>query len=497
MAVDSPNILLLMTDQHRGDCLGIDGHPVLQTPYLDAVGGTGIHFRRAYSACPVCLPARRTLITGQQPCHHGVLANAIAPLTAATLPEVLSEAGYQTHLVGKLHLFPERKLYGFHSAQWADCPIPGLRMSTRHHDALANHFSSENDYERFLSRSNMTPPGVPAVSSAHGLDDNGHIARPWHLPEPLHFSNWCADQAIEFLERRDPTRPFFLKVSFFHPHTPCTPPPWYFDLYMAMDLPRPHVGDWVDQSTIPSRGMAVDAPRVNLEPHVLKQFMSGYFGSITHVDHQIGRIMQIIPKNTIIVFCSDHGEMMGDHHWMRKSLPYEGSARIPLLMKFPEGTGLPQGRVVDEPVELMDIMPTLLDAAGTSIPETVDGHSVLPLLRGESQWRPYLHGELSNVPLLSSDDPYRRTGMQYLTDGKRKYIWFPGLGIEQFFDLERDPHEINDRSEDSELTDEVSAWRSRLIKELADRPEGFTNGQSLNVLHQATTRCLIDNEDSD
>ena len=117
-----PNILLLMTDEHRGDALGIEGHAVLQTPYLDGIGGNGFHFRRAYSASPVCVPARRTLMTGTKASTHGVFMNYNTHLRFPTLPGQLSQSGYQTHLVGKLHLYPNRKLYGFDSSDWADSP---------------------------------------------------------------------------------------------------------------------------------------------------------------------------------------------------------------------------------------------------------------------------------------------------------------------------------------------------------------------------------------
>ncbi|MBD3240518.1 MAG: arylsulfatase [Chitinivibrionales bacterium] len=459
-----PNILLLMTDQQRGDCLGIDGHPVLQTPYLDELATSGVRFDKAYTACPVCVPARRTLMTGRKPSSHGVLMNYDTWLHGPTLPGELAKEGYQTHLVGKLHLWPQRKLYGFMSEDWADSPIVG------------------EDYQRFLRDNGVTMP-EPGVG--HGCSQNGYVARPWHLDERLHFSNWCADKAIEFLQRRDPTLPYFLKVSFHQPHEPCTPPQVYWDRYMHMDLPEPYVGDWARVFDGPQRGLPVDAWRIAVDPAVMKQYRAGYFGTINHIDDQIGRILRLVDKrNTIVVFVSDHGDMIGDHQWLRKRNAFEGSARIPFLVRFPESMGIGQSRVVSDVVELMDVMPTLLDAAGAEIPDTVDGSSMLPLLGNKKvQWREYLHGECSQVPTLGS-------GMQYLTDGHRKYIWYPGTGGEHFFDLDNDPREMHNLAQEPSRAKELAMWRERLVAELTGRAEGFTDGKSLKVLGKATLPYL-------
>lgn len=458
-----PNILLILTDQQRGDCLGIEGHPVLQTPHLDHLAASGVRFRRAYSACPVCVPARRTLLTGQRPATHGLLMNGWAPLECPTLPGVLSDAGYQSHLVGKLHFSPRRARYGFDSMDWADSPGA--------HD--------DSDYRRFLYAN-----GVPHQEIApRGAAGNGWTARPWHLPERLHFSNWCVTKALEFLERRDPTAPFFLNVSLFNPHQPLTPPQFYFDRYMQMDLPEPVVGDWARVFDGPQRGLGPNAWRCAIEPAMMKQFRAAYYALINHLDDQLARLLDAVPANTVILFCSDHGEMLGDHQWIRKRTPFEGSARVPMLLRLPASMGLAQGKVIDTPVELMDVMPTLLDAAGVEVPASCDGRSLLPLLQGKAMDREYIHGECSEIPTVSS-------GVQYLTDGRRKYLWWPGLGREQYFDLEKDPNELHDVAGDPTYAQEIRLWRSRLVRELNGRPEGFTDGTTLLKLAGPTPTVL-------
>jgi choline-sulfatase len=463
--MERPNILLIMTDQQRGDCLGIEGHPVLQTPNLDHLAATGVRFSRAYSACPVCVPARRTLLTGQKPSSHGVFNNHDTLLEGPTLPGELSKAGYQTHLVGKLHMYPKRKLYGFHSSDWADSATPIPSMS---------------DYDRFLVREGVH---IPYAGVAHGISDNGVAVRPFHLDEKYHFTNWCTSRAIEFIDRRDPTVPFFLTVSYHQPHPPLTPPKVYYDRYMNMELPEPYVGDWARVFDGPQRGLGVGSWRSAVDPAVMKQFRAAYYGCINHIDDQIGLLLRTVPSNTVILFCSDHGEMLGDHQWTRKRNAFEPSARVPFIINFPKKANLEQGSVREEPVELMDVMPTLLDIAGVAIPESVDGKSVLPLLNGESSWRDYVHGEISNIATLNS-------GMQYLTNGKRKYIWYPGTGVEHYFDLTNDPREMTNQADNPEYQDEMAYWRRTLVTELSGRPEGFTDGIVLKVLGGPTKSCL-------
>ena len=465
-----PNILLVMTDQQRGDALGIENHPVLQTPQLDYFAAAGTRFTSAYSACPVCIPARRTLMTGQRPRTQGTLINYQTHLDGPTLPDTLGQAGYQTGLCGKLHLWPHYKRHGFEHFAWADSPMA----------------RKDDDYQRYLRKEGVTPSDA---SQMHGVGANAIPVVPWNLDERLHFSNWCVTEALEFLERRDPTRPFFLKVSFLHPHQPYTPPRFYYDRYMQMadDIPEPFVGDWARVFDAPETGQnPQNTWRLNPDPRVMKQMRAGYYACINHIDDQLGRLMLQLPPNTVIVFCSDHGEMLGDHQWLRKRTPWEPSARIPMLL-FGYKTDpslIPAGQVNDKPVELMDVMPTLLDIAGADIPDTVEGESMLPLMRGQrDDWRDYVHGECSMVTTADS-------GMQYLTDGKRKYIWWPGAGVEQFFDLEEDPNEMHDLAQQGKRADEIAQWRQRLIDELDGRPEGFVQNGALAKLDGPTAPCM-------
>lgn len=481
-----PNIILILTDQHRADCLGIEGHPLVQTPVLDLIGRSGFRFSNAYTACPVCVPARRTIMSGQRPATHGVLHNVDTLLHGATLAQTLRDGGYQTFLSGKLHLWPIRKAYGFESMMLSDGP--GYSPEEK-----------DSDYLRFLQRNE---PGESFPQIAGGQIGDGSIVRPWHLDERLHVANWATSCAIDFLERRDPTRPFFLNLSYFHPHPPLMPPTVYYDRYKDADDVPPPCGAWAEAQPHGGIGDGSDTRRFDRQTRArtLRSMRLAYYAQINHINDQVSRLriaMRLlgIPWNeTLILYASDHGEMLGDHGYTEKRGPYQGSVRVPFMLRLPDSMARPmgvrqEGQVMAQPVELMDIMPTLLDAASLGIPATVEGRSVLPLLRDpQSPWRPYVHGEIAHSqPSVVAGE----TGMHYLTDGKSKYIWYPGVGREEFFDLENDPRELRELISTGAVDDMIlQTWRSRLISELRGRPEGFTDGERLLQLKGPTARSI-------
>ena len=479
-----PNVLLITTDQHRADCLGIAGHPVLQTPNLDHVAASGARFARAYSESPVCIPARRTLLTGLAPASHGVVGFSDTTLDAPTVAQRLRDGGYQTALCGKLHLWPHRCRYGFEEFHWDDGP------STSSHAA--------GDYAAYL-RSR----GLADQVDVHGVGSESSVVRPWHLDERHHVANWTADRAVDFLRRRDPTRPFFLNVGFFHPHPPLTPPACYLDRYLRLAErdPEPFLdvagGAWstLDNDPRDPAGRSPSDPRQRLGRQALLQLRAGYWAQINHVDDQIQRILAATDqRNTLVIFTSDHGEMLGDHDWMRKRVPFEPSARVPMVVRPPTSWGVEGRQTRDELVGLQDVTPTILDAAGLPPMEKADGRSLLPLLQGSSaSWRDELHGESCEV----RNSFERPTGMQYLVTsaGERwerrwKFCWFPGIGRAMLFDLDADPRETKDLSSDPSHAALLAEIQRTLASLLADRPEGFVRDGELVELEGATTPIL-------
>ena len=449
------NIVLITTDQQRGDCLSLAGHPVLRTPNLDHLGASGTRFRRAYTEVPSCIPARHVLMSGQAPDEVGMIGfyyrDESCPWDPpATLASELRNAGYETRMIGKLHLQPQRRRYGFDAMELAD----GLG-------------GAQNDYVDWLRAQGVPPDREPA---ALGMGSCSWLAKAHHLPESQTYSAWAVTRALEFLGKRDPSTPFFLNLSLFSPHPPLAPSAACFDHYMAQELPGPVIGDWVEPFDGPAFGLnpVGGEQRVDLDELTMHRCRAGYYGLIHELDAQLGRLLGALGRrdDTLILFTSDHGEMLGDHHLFGKCEPFESSANVPFLVRAP---GAPDGLTCDQPVGLQDVMPTLLDAAGVRIPDSCTGRSVLPLVRGEAPaWRDALHGEHNG---------YREyeEGFHYLVDDRWKYIWRSQTGQELLFDLVADPRELHDCSGEQDL----APWRRRLAQQLAWRPEGFSDGERL------------------
>lgn len=483
--MNKPNILLITADQMRGDCLSIAGHPDVETPYLDTMANHGVRFRNAYSATPTCIPARAALFTGlTQRSHRRVgYQDGVDWNYQTTMPGAFAQAGYHTHCAGKMHVWPPRSLMGFHSVDLHDGFLPHRRTETK----AQYWWNRVDDYLPFLTRE----MGPDADVGLDGIDCNSWAAKPYSQPEHLHPTNWTTQKSVDFLRRRDPTKPFFLWTSYVAPHPPYTPPECYFERYLRKDMKEPAVGAWAQE--LGHKYPDFDSFEGILNGNQMKEMQAGYYGLISHVDHQIGRLLRALKdegalNHTIVMFTSDHGEMLGDHHMFRKSQPYQGSVHIPLLWYDP-GHLLPvkPGQTCEQLAELRDVMPTLLSAAGIEVPAQVEGRDLLEDVRMRSG-REYLHGEH-----LAQDSP---RSAQFIVTKDRKYIWYSDRGNERFFDLDHDPDELADRSGDVNSREEMEYFRSLLAAELAGREEGYSEGGTLKsgrkplaVLTDKTKHC--------
>ena len=481
MANQRPNILLITTDQQRFDGLGINGNRILRTPNLDHWASRGVNFSRAYTTCPSCIAARRSILTGQFPATHGLVGyrDGLQFDPPFTLPGLLGRAGYQTQLIGKLHMYPPRKRYGF------DNMVLSEQLEYRPDSA----WFSQNDYADWLAKQ-----GQQFNPAALGTGANSWVARPWHLDENLHQTSWLVHEATDFLtRRRDPSCPFFLHLSFWAPHPPLIPPQAYWDRYVGRRDWQPHVGSWVPQM-VTRPGVAPDSFVGPYPQEALADAMAGYYGLINHIDDRLaflfdrlleyGSARQNMPL--WVIFTSDHGELLGDHHLYRKVLPYEGSAHIPFFVRGWNMDLAP--RASDALVCLEDILPTVCEMAGIGVPAGVDGKSLVPLLRGESQQvRDDLHGE--HAYDLRGEHSHRDASNHFLVAGPHKYCWFSQTNEEQLFDLEADPWELTDIS--GQAGDVLSQMRQRMARWLAGRKDYTYEIAKLTPLANRPPRALF------
>lgn len=460
-----------MCDQFRGDCLSYSGHPDVKTPYLDTLAAQGASFDKAYSSCPSCIPARAALFTGKSQIHHGRVGyeDGVDWNYDHMLAEELSNGGYQTECIGKMHVHPVRKYCGFQTLRLHDGYLGHYRSDTIPH---TQHQEVTDDYLYFLK----DKLGQHADFNASGPECNSWVTHPWIYEERLHPTNWVTDESIRFLKTRDRTRPFFLMSSYVRPHQPFDAPASYFDMYKDKELREPAHGDWVDDSLTERFGYMKDSVYGCNDEQMRHDAMAGYYACITHVDHQIGRLLSALSESgeyddTVILFLSDHGELLFDNNLYRKVFPYEGSTHIPLLIHVGKNVMQTTPLRSSTIAELRDILPTILDFAGIPVPEGVDGFSLVPEIRGDAKnEREYLHGEHSFHSQLSN---------HFIVTKTDKYIWYSEKNVEQYFDLEKDPREEHNAIHDEQYQNRIAYLRKLLIEELKDREEGYSDGQSL------------------
>lgn len=462
-----PNIVFIITDQQRADAIGCAGNKAVITPNIDRLAAEGYLFRNAYSSTPSSTPARAGLLTGLAPWHHGMLGYGnVAEHYRYEMPQLLRDQGYLTLGIGKMHWKPQQALHGFHATildESGRCESP--------------YFMS--DYRKWFHT-----VALGEDPDATGLGWNDHGAAPYQLPEKLHPTTWTADVAIRTIEHYQANQPLFLTISFARPHSPYDPPQRILDRYQDVAIPAAATGAWSSdigaELTDPQKNPSASFAQF-YETYV-KNTRKHYYASITYIDEQVGRIVAALKErgmyeNTLICFTSDHGDMMGDHHHWRKSYAYEGSSAIPLILKLPRETAhiRQPSETIDNPVELRDILPTFLVTSGGSVPEGMDGSSLLRLITEEKPtWRRWI--DLEHATCYTDENYWCA-----LTDGKMKYIWFFHSGKEQLFDLERDPQETRELSTHKQYQKELKTLRAALVEHLRERGTEWVKENQLMI----------------
>ena len=446
-----PNILLISTDHWPAELLGGAGHPDILTPTLDELARSGTRFRNAYGECPVCIPARRTLMTGVSPRTHGDRdfgeTNPMPNLP--TMAQTFRNAGYQAYAVGKLHVYPQRNRIGF------DDVILDEEGRTQ--------YGVVDDYEGFLA-----DQGYPGRQFDHGMSNNDYGTRPWHLPERLHATNWASQQMVRAIKRRDPGRPAFWFLSYRHPHPPLVPLEAYLARYRDSELRWPTQGAWCAQE-LPYLLQAVRGRAAHMGAREIHDALSAFYALCTHIDHQLRVVIGTLREedmldNTAICFTSDHGDMLGRHGMWAKRLFYEGAANVPMILLGSAGDRrVRAGRVDDRLVGWQDVMPTLLDLAGIEPPNTVEGLSMV-----SKRTRDWLYGEVGE-----GDHATRM-----IRKGAHKLIYYPAGNVVQLFDVDADPLELRDLSGDAGHSSVLDDLTGILIGQLYGGDEEWVqNGQ--------------------
>ncbi|MFF7363224.1 sulfatase-like hydrolase/transferase [Streptomyces sp. NPDC008125] len=459
------NLLFLMTDQHRVDTLGAYGNPHVRTPNLDRLAATGTRFDRFYTPTAICTPARASLLTGQAPFRHRLLANHERNVgyledlreDVFTFPAALKERDYQLGLIGKWHGGTHRNAasYGFDGPD-----LPGWHNPVDHPDYLA-----------YLEERGLPPYRITdhIRGTAPAGNPGNLLAARLHQPVEATFEHYLATRAIEQLEKYAADgRPFFLATHFFGPHLPYLLPDSYFDLYdpELVELPASIAETFENKPPVQANYSAHWAfDTMPLE--VSRKLIAVYWGYVTLIDEQIGRILTRLDElglqdATSVFFTADHGEFTGAHRLHDKGpAMYEDIYRIPGIVRVPGEA--PQVR--DELVSLTDCTATLLDLAGADPSPAVDSRSLLPLVRGEHpDWAPELVAEFHGHHF-----PYPQ---RMIRDDRYKLVVNPE-SVNELYDLLDDPDELDNRYGNPELAGVRDRLMRRLHTLLRDRGDNF------------------------
>jgi len=465
-----PNILWICTDQQRWDTIHALGNPHIRTPNIDRLVSEGVSFTRTYCQSPICTPSRASFLTGLYPSsvHNCGNGNERWSEGAPLLPKLLKDAGYDCGLAGKLHLAgcqgrvePRPKDDGYRVFKWS------------HHSRDEAEWGRYHAYAEWLRSKNFDPSIVRDA--------------PERVPPELHQSSWCADEAIAFM-KENRSGPWLFSYNCFDPHVPFDPPKGYLDRYDPDSLPDP----LFQESDLEAQELlsAVDFQHPARRPDTFhaREIKAAYYAMIELIDHNVGRMMAALEEtgqteNTIVLFTSDHGETLGDHGLLLKGCRfYESLVHVPLVIRWLHGGA--QGKKVDELVELLDLAPTLMEAAGLPVPEGWLGRSLLPALQrdgGSLRPKTAVHAEYYKALVPRKEqmgrEPRNRDdgaagvreiegsmGTMYF-DGRFKLCVYHGHQVGELFDLQEDPHEFRNLWDEAEY----ATLRCELMKKSFDR----------------------------
>ena len=432
-----PNFLIIMVDQLNGTFFPDGPADWLHAPNLKSLACNSIRFRNAYTASPLCAPGRAAFMSGQLPSQNGVYDNAAEfSSTIPTYAHHLRRAGYQTSLSGKMHFVGPDQLHGFEE-----------RLTT---DIYPADFGWTPDYRKPGERIDWWYHNLGSVTGA-GI---GEISNQLEYDDEVAFN---AKSKIYDLARGHDPRPWCLTVSFTHPHDPYVARKKYWDLYKNCSHLLPEVSkiSYEDHDVHSKRIFdANDWSSYEIEDVMIERSRRAYFANISYLDDQIGELLKTLEETdqeAIIIFVSDHGDMLGERGlWFKMSF-FEGSARVPLMISDSSMSS----QVINSPVSTIDLCPTICELAGVTMSEVkpwITGESLCSIMRGEKRQSPVLMeyaAEASHAPMVC------------IRKDRWKYI-FCSLDPEQLFDLDKDPHELDNLIEKTDYKSTVQFFRDTI-----------------------------------
>lgn len=479
------NVLLIVVDQWRADFIPHLGASFLRTPNLDRLCREGVTFRNHVTTSVPCGPARASLLTGLYLMNHRAVQNTV-PLDARhmNLGKALRLIGYDPALIGYTTSTPDPRTTGPRDPRFTTLGdlMDGFRSVGAFEPSMDGYFGwlAHLGYKLPERRADIwLPEGEDAVPGA--------TSHPSRIPAALSDSSYFTERALTYLKGKG-DQPWFLHLGYYRPHPPfvaCSP---YHEMYRPEDMPAPIRAGSLEEEAAqhPLLGHYLDAIRqasfferaqgrgAELDPREIAQMRATYAGLISEIDDCLGRVFAYLDEtkqweDTLIIFTSDHGEQLGDHHLLGKIGYFDESFRIPLVVKDPD-TRDQGGRIEDAFTESVDVMPTILEWLGGEIPRNCDGRSVLPVVHGSkpADWRKFLSYEFDFRDVFYSQPETQlglgmdESSLMVVQDERRKYVHFAALPP-LFFDLEKDPHQFRNLAEDPAYAAEVRDYAQRAL----------------------------------
>ncbi len=438
-----PNVLLIMADQLAAPMLGMHGGPAI-TPHIDRLAAEGTVFTSAYSNSPLCAPARFAMMSGQLNSRIGAYDNASEfPASVPTFAHHLRAAGYQTSLIGKMHFVGPDQLHGYEERLTTDIYPADFGWTPNWADP-----DGRFDWW-FHNMDSVVHAGIADATNQLDYDDDvGHQAI----------------RKLRDLARSTDDRPWLMTVSFTHPHDPYVARQEFWDLYDHESIPLPTTAGLPDEAADPhSRRLrhVIGADVTEVTAEQIRTARHAYLANVSYVDRHVGELLEVLHRHgmadeTVVIFTSDHGDMLGERGLWYKMCFFEHACRIPLIVRRPGLVDdVAAGRVNESHVSLLDIAPTLLDIAGIEPPDDMDGASVLPLLDDPADVERTVLGEYLGEGAVAPIFMIRR--------GPWKFVWSQPDGA-QLFDLDVDPHELVDLVGDPDHTDTLADFTAEMLR---------------------------------